>query len=96
MIEQNYSIKTTRKYLRLVELVVACSKPSWFYSAFEREDQDPLTNYEMEYIAKNSSRDSKILNAGCGTGIVTFHLASLGFRKVVGTDLLPEAIQVAT
>jgi SAM-dependent methyltransferase len=78
-----------------VGLAVTDKKPSWFYYAFDRGDADPLTNYSMKYIDEKISRDKTILNTGCGTGIITFHLASLGFKQVTGTDLLNEAIQIA-
>ena len=94
-IKMDYSVRAARKYMRRVGLAVAGTSPSWFYYAFNRGDSDPLTKYELKYLDENISRDSTILNTGCGTGIIAFHLASLGFRKVIGTDLLPEAIQIA-
>jgi SAM-dependent methyltransferase len=91
----NYSVPAVKKFMRSVGLAVAGKSPSWFYYAFNRNDDDSLTNYELEYIETNFPRDSVILNTGCGTGIIVFHLASSGFTKVTGTDLLPEAIEIA-
>jgi SAM-dependent methyltransferase len=90
-----YSVKDVKKFMRNVGFAVAGKSPSWFYYAFNRNNDDKLTNYELEWIERNIPRDSEVLNTGCGTGIIALHLASLGYRKVVGTDLLPEAIKVA-
>lgn len=77
------------------KLAVANGVPSWFYTAFERGDHDPLTEFTLHYIDKHISRDARVLNTGCGAGLFAFRLADLGFREVVGVDLLPECIAIA-
>lgn len=73
---------------------------SWFYTAFLRQDNDPLTNYALSSIARKFHDSgqylisSQLLVTGCGTGITVFHLEDVGFQ-VEGWDVLPEAIMVA-
>lgn len=69
---------------------------SWFYTAFERDDKDPLTNFTLKFINENVERNKKILVTGCGTGIMVFHLADQGFKSVEGRDLLPECVKIAS
>jgi 2-polyprenyl-3-methyl-5-hydroxy-6-metoxy-1,4-benzoquinol methylase len=69
---------------------------SWFYTAFERDDKDPLTNFTLNFINGNVDRNKKILVTGCGTGIMVFHLADQGFKSVEGRDLLPECVKIAS
>jgi SAM-dependent methyltransferase len=68
---------------------------SWFYTAPDRGDADPLTNYSLRYITEKHSKDAQILVTGCGTGITVFYLADTGFQHVTGVDLLPECIEIA-
>jgi SAM-dependent methyltransferase len=68
---------------------------SWFYSAFDRGDADPLTNYTLSRVATTSVPSARVLVTGCGTGITAFWLADQGFGDVTGIDLLPECITVA-
>lgn len=76
--------------------VVSRSQPSWFYTAFERDSADPLTNYSLRFIEENVSKTAPILITGCGTGITTFHLADCGFKSIEGRDLLDKCIRIAT
>jgi SAM-dependent methyltransferase len=68
---------------------------SWFYDAYSRGNSDPLTNFAMDYVAKNTSKDAAILVTGCGTGITALYLADLRFTDVSGMDLLSDCIEVA-
>jgi len=68
---------------------------SWFYTAFERNDADPLTNFALGYIEANVPKNARILLTGCGTGIMAFHLADHGFSQIEGRDLLEKCIRVA-
>jgi len=70
-------------------------KVSWFYTAFDRESQDPLTNGALRWIQENISKDGKILITGCGVGLMAFHLAESGFSRIEGRDLLEPCIDVA-
>jgi hypothetical protein len=68
---------------------------SWFYTAFERNAADPLTNFALAYIEAHVPKDARILVTGCGTGIMAFHLADHGFSRIEGRDLLEKCIRVA-
>jgi SAM-dependent methyltransferase len=76
-------------------LAVMDGQPSWFYTAYERGDQDPLTNFALDYIVQNTSRDAKILVTGCGTGITTLYLADQGFRNIDAFDYLQQCVDIA-
>jgi len=96
IIKQRYSERHAKKIVIKKKLALTLDgKPSWFYTAFERKDADPLTNYTLDFIEKNIKKDGKILVTGCGTGITAFHLADCGFKEIVGSDLLPECIIIA-
>lgn len=94
-IKSRISNRKTKDLLLREKLAICDGAPSWFYTALERGDSDPLTNYTLDFITTKVSHDSRILVTGCGTGITAFHLADCGFREVVGIDLLTEAIAVA-
>lgn len=68
---------------------------SWFYTGFDRDSQDPLTNGALRWIQENIAKNDKILVTGCGVGLMAFHLAESGFSKVEGRDLLKPCIDVA-
>lgn len=68
---------------------------SWFYTAFDREEQDPLTNRALHWILRNIPKEEKILLTGCGCGIMAFHLAENGFENLEGRDLLSDCVKVA-
>lgn len=94
-VKSRISNRRAKDLLLREKLAVSGGAPSWFYTAFERGDQDPLTNYTMDFIESRISKDARVLITGCGTGIMAFHLADCGFREIVAFDLLPEAIAVA-
>jgi SAM-dependent methyltransferase len=94
-VKTRISSRRAKDLLLRERLAISGNAPSWFYTAFERGDQDPLTNYTLDFIAHNIPRDGRVLVTGCGTGIMAFHLADAGFQDIVAFDLLPEAIAVA-
>jgi SAM-dependent methyltransferase len=94
-LKQRYSSRYAKNVILRKKLAITDGKPSWFYTAFERGDADALTNYSLGFIDQNLSKEGRILVTGCGTGITVFHLAEYGYKEVVGTDLLPECIDVA-
>lgn len=75
--------------------LTANRQPSWFYSAYDRGDGDPLTNYVMEVIIKETPKDAQLLVTGCGTGITLFFLLDQGFQNVEGFDYLEDCVYVA-
>ncbi|PKP61395.1 MAG: hypothetical protein CVT88_00235 [Candidatus Altiarchaeales archaeon HGW-Altiarchaeales-1] len=70
-------------------------RPTWFYSAYYREDSDPLTNYTLDFICEEVPKESNILVTGCGTGIMLFYLIDQGFKNVEGFDFLDKCVLVA-
>lgn len=96
IIKQRYSKRYAKKVVLKKKLAVTTSrKPSWFYTSFDRSITDPLTNYTLKFIEDTINKENKILITGCGTGINLFHLADCGFKELVGSDLLPECIDIA-
>ncbi len=55
------------------------------------------TQLVMSWMDENSGlfHNSRVLDAGCGTGILSVAAVSLGARKVVGVDVEPRAVHVA-
>lgn len=94
-INRSYTKRQARRILLREGLAVAGNQPSWFYSAFDRGTHDPMTMATLERIETSVAADSRILVTGCGTGLTVFWLLEAGYSDVSGTDLLPEAIQVA-
>lgn len=96
VLKQRYSNRYAKNVVLKKKLALTVSgKPSWFYTAFERGDRDPLTNYTLQFVEDTLNKESKILITGCGTGITLFHLADCGFKELVGSDVLPECIDIA-
>lgn len=93
---RSYSERDGRRLILRSGVAVAGGRPSWFYTAFDRDAGDPMTNSTFDLIEQRVNKDSRILITGCGTGITAFHLLEAGFTSITGTDLLPEVIQVAT
>ena len=94
-IKSRYSVMQAKSTVVGEGLAFINGEISWFYTAFERGDHDPLTNYALEYIERNMPKSSRILVTGCGTGITVFHLSDCGFHKVVGRDVLVKCIVIA-
>lgn len=95
LISSKVSISKIKKLIKQKGLAVADGQVLWFYTAYERGDHDPLTNFALDYILKNFNKDSKLLITGCGTGIMAFYLADNGFTNIKGFDYLPECVEVA-
>src|SRR5262249_17403124 len=89
-LKQRYTERYAKNLVLKKKVALIGEEPSWFYWGFERQDDDPLTNYTLQYIGKTIKKESKVLVTGCGAGITVFHLADCGFKEVVGFDLLPE------
>ena len=95
VIASRVPVRTIKRLMRNNGLATFEQTPSWFYTAYERGDADPLTNYTLEYIRKNVPKDASILVTGCGTGIMLFHLLDAGFNTVHGFDLLDQCVSIA-
>src|SRR4029079_12061399 len=58
---QRYTDQYAKNVVRKKKLALTGREPSWFYTAFERDDADALTNYTLEFIEKNIKKESRIL-----------------------------------
>lgn len=94
-VKHRYPVWAAKKIVIEENLALSGDRLSWFYGAFDRNDADPLTNYALGYIEKNVPKDASILVMGCGAGIMSFHLADVGFKNIEGRDLMDKCIRVA-
>lgn len=53
------------------------------------------SDYVVKHIGSRDKTEVKILDAGCGTGLVGVHLAKKGVSQVDGIDLSPGMLEVA-
>jgi ribosomal protein L11 methylase PrmA len=50
----------------------------------------------VKYMVDNNfSKDTRIIDFGCGTGILGFELQQAGFKNLVGVDGSPQMLEVA-
>ncbi|HOK79340.1 MAG TPA: methyltransferase domain-containing protein [bacterium] len=63
-------------------------------SVFKRFVRDHYIEKRIQYIKKNFGSRKKILDAGCGTGLLTMHLLQAGF-DVYGIDISQEMAKIA-
>jgi SAM-dependent methyltransferase len=94
-IKSSVSVFKIKRLLIKNGLAVMDGQPTWFYTAYERGDQDPLTNHALNFILQNVSREAKILVTGCGTGITSFYLADQGYRHIDAFDYLQQCVDIA-
>jgi SAM-dependent methyltransferase len=93
-IRSRVPVRKIKKLIRGRGFAVMNGQASWFYTAYQRGDADPLTNLALDFIGENVRKDARILVTGCGTGITLFHLADQGFIDLEGFDFLPECVLV--
>lgn len=93
-IKQRYTVRQAKDLILKKRFAISANSPSWFYTAFERGNKDPLTNYALEFLDLNIEKAHPILVTGGGVGIMAFHLADSGFDEITVTDLLPEVVEV--
>lgn len=55
----------------------------------------PTTRLCLEWLRVNVGADTRVLDYGCGSGILAIAAGRLGARRVVGTDIDPQAIQAS-
>ncbi|MFZ3129864.1 MAG: methyltransferase domain-containing protein [Desulfosporosinus sp.] len=65
------------------------------YLVKDRERENPRHTYIKNRLSQIIKSGDKVLDLGCGIGITTEHIKSLGVSKVVGVDLSPELIKYA-
>ncbi|KAJ6787390.1 hypothetical protein PWT90_08604 [Aphanocladium album] len=53
------------------------------------------SDYVLKYLTATDIGDARILDAGCGTGLVGQHLAKRGARHIDGVDLSPGMLAIA-
>ncbi|CAB3988748.1 Hypothetical predicted protein [Paramuricea clavata] len=56
---------------------------------------EQLTQKLKEFGYTNDARIDRILNLGCGTGLVGEELVKRGYKNIDGVDLTPELLEVA-
>jgi hypothetical protein len=96
VLKSRVSVSRIKRMIRKRGLALDESgSPTWFYTAYHREDSDPLTNYTLEFICREVSKNSDVLVTGCGTGIMLFFLIDQGFTNVEGFDFLDKCVLVA-
>lgn len=49
----------------------------------------------MKWIPTHISKDDRILEVGCGTGLFGYWLRNQGYQNYVGVDIRPELIKIA-
>ena len=55
----------------------------------------PTTRLCLRWLAANPPRESRVLDYGCGSGVLAIAAAKLGAREVAGTDIDPQALSAA-
>jgi SAM-dependent methyltransferase len=94
-IKSKVPVSEIKKLIRDKGFAVSDGQASWFYTAYERGDSDPLTNFAMAFVETNVDKNAPVLITGCGTGIMAFHLADAGYKNITGFDYLHECVDVA-
>jgi predicted RNA methylase len=64
---------------------------------FEQYDLDPVSASTLLYVAASFGdvEGKRVIDLGCGTGILSIGAAVLGARSVVGVDISEESIRAA-
>lgn len=55
----------------------------------------PTTHLCLEWLDTHVSADDEVLDYGCGTGILAIAAKLLGAKRVLGTDIDPQAVDAA-
>ncbi|WP_051618084.1 methyltransferase domain-containing protein [Desulfofundulus thermocisternus] len=65
------------------------------YLKKDRERENPRHKYLKKRLSQIIKKGQKVLDLGCGIGITTEYIYSLGVSKVVGVDISPKLIEYA-
>lgn len=72
------------------------TEDSWHYRSYEfNYGKLDARKYLLRYINSNFSKDVKILDVACGSGLMSFYLAKLGFNNLSGFDNSSNLISIA-
>ena len=52
-------------------------------------------NRMVRWLEKNVDRHAKIIDLGCGNGVMSIELSEVGFENIDGVDYSPHAIELA-
>jgi ribosomal protein L11 methyltransferase len=55
----------------------------------------PTTRLCLAWLAQNMPRGARVLDYGCGSGVLAIAAAKLGAREVIGTDIDEQALDAA-
>ncbi len=55
----------------------------------------PTTHLCLKWLDQNAAGAENVLDYGCGTGILAIAAKKLGAKRVVGTDIDPQAVEAA-
>ena len=55
----------------------------------------PTTHLCLQWLDANVGADDRVLDYGCGTGILSIAAKLVGAREAVGTDIDPQAVEAA-
>jgi ribosomal protein L11 methyltransferase len=55
----------------------------------------PTTRLCLAWLLQNMPRDARVLDYGCGSGVLAIAAAKLGAREVIGTDIDEQALDAA-
>ncbi len=101
IIRQEKSPSVKEDTSRHANLKSSTQSPKEFYDNFleylkrDRERSNPRHEYIKKRLNQIIQPGKEVLDLGCGIGITTEHIASLGVKKVVGVDLSPKLIAFA-
>ena len=93
-----------KKWLKVVYQEKNTSKLKKHYKGWAKEYDNDLTNWGYAYPKQlrkiidkkiKINRKSKILDAGCGTGLVAQTLKDLKFENIIGLDYSKDMLEIA-
>ena len=106
--EKDWDLEWRRKWSPTMRPTGLCICPSWLDNPFNSKYEVKVnpgqafgtgthesTRLCLDYLAvKSLDRSSKIIDYGCGSGILSIAASEFGFTKITATDHDPEALNV--